>query len=74
MRTFTVYSLRKFKLYNTVLSAIVILLYVRLSNLIHLIAECLYPFTISPYFPHPLNNLISNVIVIYLTLIHQNIF
>ena len=33
------------KLYNTVLSTIVTMLYIRYSDFIHLIAESLYPFT-----------------------------
>lgn len=39
------YSLSKFQLYNTVLSAVVIMLYVRASELIHLLDESLYSLT-----------------------------
>lgn len=45
MRTFKFHSLRKFQLYNPVLSAIATLLYIRSSDLVHLIAESLYTFT-----------------------------
>lgn len=44
-RTLKFYSLGKFLLHNTVLSAIVTTLYVRSSYFIHLITESLYPFT-----------------------------
>ena len=39
VRTFKFYSLGKFQFYNTVLSHVVTMLYVRSSDLLHLIAE-----------------------------------
>ena len=53
MRTFKVYSLSKFQLYNTVLSTTIDMLYVRHSELIHLKTEGLYFSPTSPYFPQP---------------------
>lgn len=44
------FSLNTFHLYNTVAT----LLYVRTSDLIHLTAESLCPFTNSSLFPHPI--------------------
>ena len=41
----SVYSVIKFQLYNTVLSTIVIMLYIISLSLIHLLTETLYPFT-----------------------------
>ena len=48
--------------------------YFRLSEFVHLIAECFYAFTRSFYFPHSLNNPWSNITVIYLIIILGNIF
>ena len=45
------YSLSKLQLYNTVLSAIVNILYIRSSDPIHRITESLYSFTNFPLFP-----------------------
>ena len=47
------YFLRKFQLYNTVLSTIISMFYIRSSDLIHLIAESLYLFTNLSLFPPP---------------------
>lgn len=44
LRTFK-FSFSKFQLYNTVLSTIVTILYIRSSNLIQLVVESLYLFT-----------------------------
>ena len=43
------------------------MLYIRLSEFVHLIAECFYALTLSSYFPHCLNNPLSNITVIFLT-------
>ena len=45
VRIFKFHSLRKFQFYHTVLSAISTILYIRSSELIHLTAESLCPFT-----------------------------
>ena len=50
------------------------MLYIRLSEFVHLIAECFYAFILSSYFPHCLNNPLSNITVIYLIIILRNIF
>ena len=56
MRTVTV-SLSKFQLNNTVLSAVVTMLHIRSSDLIHLVSESLFLFTnfslFLPPSPHP---------------------
>ena len=44
-RTPNFYSLSKFQLYTAVWSTIVIMLYIRSSDLTHLVTESLYPFT-----------------------------
>ena len=41
-------SISKFQLYNTALSTIVLMLYIRSSDLIHLRAESFYPFILFP--------------------------
>ena len=43
VKTFKISSLTNFQVYNTVLSAIITMLYVRSPELINLITECLYP-------------------------------
>ena len=48
MRTFELYSLSKYQLYNLLLSARVTVLYIRSSDLIHLVAEGLCPFSPQP--------------------------
>ena len=48
------YSISKFQKYNMVLSTIVTMLYFRSSDLIHLIADSLYPFNNLSLFPPPL--------------------
>lgn len=53
VRTFKFYSLSKFQLYNTVLVTIVIRLYFRSSDLIHLIIESFYPFANLSLLPPP---------------------
>lgn len=54
IRTFKLYSLSKFQLYEIVLSTVVTMLFVRFSNLIHLITESFYPFTtLSKFLPPP---------------------
>ena len=50
------------------------MLYIRLSEFVHLIAEYFYAFILSSYFPHCLNNPLSNITVIYLIIILRNIF
>ena len=53
MRTFKFYSLSKFQIYNTVLP-IIVMIYIRSSDLIHLITESMYsyqPLPISPIRP-----------------------
>ena len=45
-------------IYNTVLSSVVIMLYIRASELIHLIIESLYPFTSLSLLPPPLTTTI----------------
>ena len=50
VKTFKIYSLSSFQIYNTVLLIIVTMLYVRLLELIHLVS--LYPLIKSPHFPH----------------------
>ena len=57
VRIFKVYSFSEFQLYNMVLSTIVTRLYIRSSDLIHLTAESLYPFTNFPYFPQCLETM-----------------
>ena len=52
MRTFKFYSFRNIQLYNTVFSTIVTVLYMRSSDLIHLIAEVCS--LLPTYFPYPL--------------------
>ena len=50
LKTLKFYSLSKSQLYNMVLSTIFTILYIRQSDLIHLITESLYPFNkVSPY-------------------------
>ena len=50
VRTFKIYSLSNFQVYNTLLLTIVTMLYIRSSELIHLITRSLYPLTnISPF-------------------------
>ena len=44
------------------------MLYIRLSEFVHLIAECFYALTLSSYFPHCLNNPLSNITVIFFNL------
>lgn len=48
-RTFMFFALGKFRLYNTVLSTIATLLYIRSSDFIHLITASLYPLPSLPY-------------------------
>ena len=48
--TFKFCSLRKFQLHNIVLLTVVTMLYIRFLHL-HLITECLYPFTNLSLFP-----------------------
>ena len=45
VRIFNIYSLISFQLYKTVLVTIVVMLYFRSSELIHLIVGSLYPLT-----------------------------
>ena len=50
MRTFKIYSLSNFQVYNTVLLTIITMLFIRSPELIHLITGSLYPLTnISPF-------------------------
>ena len=51
MRTFKIYSLSKFQLYNIAFSAAVSMLYMRSSEFIHLIFESAYSFTKLCLFP-----------------------
>ena len=51
LRTLKIYSFSKFQVYNTASLSIVIILYIRFSELIHLISVSL--FSISPFFPTP---------------------
>lgn len=51
MRTFKFYSLSKFYLQNIMFFIVVSMFYIRSSELIHLIAESLYPFTNLPISP-----------------------
>ena len=53
--TLKFYSVSKFHLYNTVLSTIVTVLFFRSLDLIHCIAENLYPFTNLSLSPAPPN-------------------
>ena len=51
VRTFKIYTLSNFQVYNTVLLTKVILLYIRSPEIIHLITACLCSLT-SSHFPH----------------------
>ena len=54
VRRFKIYFLSNFQVYNTVLLTIFNMLYIRFSELIHLIAESLYSLTnISPFILPP---------------------
>ena len=53
MRAQKFYSLSKLQLHNTVLLTIVAMMFIRSSDLIHCIAESLYPFTHLSLFPPP---------------------
>ena len=54
MTIFKFYSLAKFQLYSTILSTIVIMLYIRSSGLNRIITELFYIILpTSPHFPHP---------------------
>lgn len=59
VRTFTFYSLSKFQLYNTMLSTIATILYIRFSDLIHFTTESLYSRS-NLYFCPPIQTLISS--------------
>ena len=52
MRTSDFHPLSKLQSYSTILSTTVIMLYIRSSDFIHLIAESLYAFTNFSLFPH----------------------
>ena len=49
---FKIYSLSKFQIYNTVLLTIVTILFIRSSELIHLVTENLYHWPTSSCFPY----------------------
>ena len=54
VRALSIYLLRKFQVYNTMLLSINTILYVRAPELIHLLTENLYPLTnTSPFSPAP---------------------
>ena len=53
MRTFKIYSLSNFQVYNTVLLTMVTMLYTTSLGLIHLIIRGLHLLTIFPCFTHP---------------------
>lgn len=55
MLIFMIYSLSKFQMYNTVLLTIVLILFIRSSELIHLVTENLYHWPTSSCFPHLLS-------------------
>ena len=54
VRTFNFCSISRFQLYNTVLSAVVTMFYIRSSDLIHSITECSYHFISFSLFLPPL--------------------
>ena len=61
-RFFSHIGYNKFQVYNTVLLTIVTILYIRFSELIHLITESLHPLTNTSQFhlcPQPINNYYS---------------
>lgn len=53
MRTFKIYFLSNFKVYNTVLLTTGTILYIIFLKLIHLTTDSLYLLTISPFPPPP---------------------
>ena len=63
-----VYCHSNFQAYNIVLLNIVIMWYIRFWELIHLIAEMLYPLTnISPFFAIPLLLVTINLLSVSIT-------